>query len=85
MPAEVYTLQTLSRSFTGDAKLLRNIFRWIQKEFPGPGQNYILVTLHMRSIQFEDVLKLRTAIFPRQTPIGTVEVMPVVFIIDEKK
>lgn len=81
MPADRTTMQSLSRSITGKTKTLGSIMSWILKEFRGVGENYVLVNLHMKSQQHRELL-LRTAIFPRETPVGTVEIMPVLFVLD---
>jgi hypothetical protein len=82
LPAQVKSVQHLSRMFTSSSYTLNSILKWVQKEFPGPGENYVLVSLHPRSMKHEDLLKIRTAIFPRKTPAGTVEIMPVCFVLE---
>lgn len=81
MPADMSTVEYLSRSFTGKSKILHSIFAFIEKEFDGPGNNYLLINFHPRSIKHQAILKLRTAIFPRKSPMGTMEIMPVVFML----
>jgi hypothetical protein len=84
MPTEISTLQNLSRLFTGKSNTLAAILQWIQREFPQPGQNYVFANFHPRSsLKNDSLLKLTTQIFPRKTPIGTTEIMPVCFLIDK--
>ena len=84
MPSEVSTIQHLSRLFTGKSNTLAAIIAWINRNFKGPGENYVFVNCHPRSsVQHDGILKLTTAIFPRKTPIGTTEIMPVCFILDK--
>jgi hypothetical protein len=82
MPAEVNTMQILSRNFTNKSKTLQSIIQWIQKEIPGQGYNYVFVTLHPRSMRFESLIKLRTAMFPRLAPDGTMAIMPILFVLN---
>lgn len=77
------TIQHLSRSFTGKSKTLNSIFKYIERELSGVGENYIFINFHPRSNKFQHIIKLRTAIFPRLSPVGTMELMPVVFMLEK--
>ncbi len=84
MPAEVNTTRHVSRMLTGKTDCLSDIQEYIARHFTGPGQRYVLGDFHPRC-KDPKMLKLRTQIFPRVTPLGTKEIMPLFFIVDKKK
>ena len=84
MPFGGATTQHISRLLTGKSNTLAAILKWIDLNFPGLGENYVLANSHPKtSKKCGGALRLSTAIFPRKTPIGTTEVMPVCFILDK--
>lgn len=82
IPGELHTFKSISNRWTGKTNTLEHIMDWIEKQFPGKGNNYILADLHPDCAD-KSLLKLRTAIFPRPSPLGELEVLPVFFVINK--
>jgi hypothetical protein len=77
-------MQSLSRMLSMKSNTLADIFHWIQREFPGRGENYVFGDFHVRNARHGRILKVRTAIFPRLAPDGSLAIMPILFIVKKK-
>jgi hypothetical protein len=78
MEGDIVTRQNLSRRFTGSTHELGKMFHFLEMEFPEVGSNYLLVNLH-QLCKIKRQLKIRSQIFPRLGPLGTMELMPLFF------